>query len=65
MLKMGLYELEKPIYIKTSGVVLRGEGMSDTGTILIGVTPKGQAGSLQERPDKCKWRVSYNSNGRN
>ena len=36
LLKMGTYELEKPIFIKTSGVVLRGEGMNDIGTILIG-----------------------------
>src|SRR5688572_390673 len=27
LLKMGVYALEKPIAIKTSGVVLRGEGM--------------------------------------
>lgn len=36
LLKMGTYTLEKPIYIRSSGVVLRGEGMSDVGTILIG-----------------------------
>jgi hypothetical protein len=40
LLKMGIYELEKPLYIKTSGVVLRGEGMSEIGTILIGKTAK-------------------------
>ena len=40
LLKMGIYELEKPIYIKASGVVLRGEGMSEIGTILIGKTVK-------------------------
>ena len=40
LLKIGQYNLEKPIYIKASGVVLRGEGMSDIGTILIGKTPK-------------------------
>jgi hypothetical protein len=40
LLKMGTYPLEKPIYIKASGVVLRGEGMSDIGTILIGKIPK-------------------------
>lgn len=38
LLKMGTYELEKPIQIKASGVVLRGEGMSEIGTILIGKT---------------------------
>ena len=36
LLKMGLYNLDKPITIKASGVVLRGEGMSDIGTILVG-----------------------------
>jgi hypothetical protein len=40
LLKMGEYNLEKPLYIKASGIVLRGEGMSDIGTILIGKTPK-------------------------
>jgi hypothetical protein len=40
LLKMGIYELEKPVSIKASGVVLRGEGMSDIGTILIGKIPK-------------------------
>ena len=40
LLKMGTYELEKPVSIKVSGVVLRGEGMSDIGTILIGKIPK-------------------------
>jgi len=40
LLKMGEYSLEKPLYIKASGLVLRGEGMSDIGTILIGKTPK-------------------------
>ena len=40
LLKMGIYELEKPIYIRTSGVVLRGEGMSDIGTILVGKLEK-------------------------
>ena len=45
LLKMGEYELEKPIYIKASGVVLRGEGMSDIGTILIGKVSKDRQGS--------------------
>lgn len=36
LLKMGIYNLEKPININTSGVILRGEGMSDIGTILVG-----------------------------
>jgi hypothetical protein len=47
LLKRGWYNLEKPITIKASGVVLRGEGMNDIGTILFGKTPKqtpGQGG---------------------
>jgi hypothetical protein len=53
LLKRGLYNLEKPITIKASGIVLRGEGMSDIGTILFGKTPKqtpGQAGGRGGRP---------------
>ena len=46
LLKMGEYELEKPIYIKETGVVLRGEGMSDIGTILIGKVSKERQGSF-------------------
>jgi hypothetical protein len=44
LLKRGLYNLEKPITIKASGVVLRGEGMNDIGTILFGKTPKATPG---------------------
>lgn len=40
LLKMGFYQLDKPIYIKASGVILRGEGRSDVGTILYGKIPK-------------------------
>lgn len=40
LLRAGIYELEAPITIKASGVVLRGEGMDDIGTILIGKSPK-------------------------
>ncbi len=40
LLKMGEYPLDKPLYIRESGVVLRGEGMSDIGTILFGRTVK-------------------------
>jgi len=40
LLKMGMYDLEKPLTIGASGVVLRGEGMTDVGTILIGKIPK-------------------------
>jgi hypothetical protein len=50
LLKMGIYELGSPLYIKTSGVVLRGEGMSDIGTILIGKIPKEESGARFRRP---------------
>ena len=36
LIKMGYYKMATPLKIQASGVVLRGEGMSDTGTILIG-----------------------------
>lgn len=50
LLKMGTFLLEKPIAIKASGVVLRGEGMSDVGTILIGRQPKESQGPSFRRP---------------
>src|SRR6187551_3287715 len=36
LLKAGYYKTAAPLRIQASGVVLRGEGMTDTGTILIG-----------------------------
>ena len=45
LLKMGIYNLESPIYLKASGVVLRGEGMSDIGTILVGKIPEEKQAS--------------------
>lgn len=36
LLRMGYYKMATPITIPASGVVLRGEGMGDTGTILVG-----------------------------
>ena len=36
LLRAGYYRMATPINIRASGVVLRGEGMGDTGTILIG-----------------------------
>src|SRR6185295_461326 len=36
VLKAGYYKMATPVTVQASGVVLRGEGMSDTGTILIG-----------------------------
>jgi hypothetical protein len=43
LLKAGYYRIATPVKIETSGVVLRGEGMGDTGTILIG-TGTGRTG---------------------
>jgi hypothetical protein len=36
LLRAGYYRVAAPLKIQASGVVLRGEGMGDTGTILIG-----------------------------
>ncbi|MGB8491686.1 MAG: hypothetical protein WCE64_11575 [Bacteroidales bacterium] len=47
LLKMGTYGLEKPLYMKASGVVLRGEGLSDLGTILIGKLSQEKQGSFR------------------
>jgi hypothetical protein len=43
LLRAGYYRIAMPLTITTSGVVLRGEGMGDTGTILVG-TGTGPAG---------------------
>lgn len=55
LLKMGFYNLEKPLYIKASGVVLRGEGMDEIGTILYGILPprdpNATGGQRFARPD--------------
>jgi hypothetical protein len=42
LLRAGYYRIATPLNIRASGVVLRGEGMGDTGTILIG-TGTGRA----------------------
>src|SRR6187401_985991 len=42
LLRAGYYRMATPIAIRASGVVLRGEGMGDTGTVLIG-TGTGRA----------------------
>ncbi len=45
LIKMGYYKLATPLKIQASGVVLRGDGMGDTGTILIGTgNPRSSAG---------------------
>ena len=52
VLRAGYYKMATPVKIQASGVVLRGEGMGDTGTILIGTGnprrggPAGGAGTL-------------------
>jgi hypothetical protein len=56
LLKMGIYELEKPITVKTSGVVIRGEGMSDIGTILVGKLPKETQGNTLRRTALVSFR---------
>ena len=43
LVKAGYYKMATPIRIDASGVVLRGEGMGDTGTVLIG-TGTGRTG---------------------
>jgi len=45
LIKMGYYKMATPVTIRASGVVLRGEGMEDTGTVLIGTgNPRAGAG---------------------
>src|SRR4051794_31623620 len=39
LLRAGYYKMATGVTVKASGVVLRGEGMGDTGTILIGTLP--------------------------
>ena len=36
LLRAGYYRMATPLRVQASGVVLRGEGMGDTGTVLIG-----------------------------
>jgi pectin methylesterase-like acyl-CoA thioesterase len=42
LLRAGYYRMATPLRIQASGVVLRGEGMGDTGTVLVG-TGTGRA----------------------
>jgi hypothetical protein len=49
LLRAGIYDLFSPLYIKASGVVLRGEGMSDIGTILIGRNQEGAKYGMMSR----------------
>lgn len=50
LLKAGYYRMATPLTIQASGVVLRGEGMSDTGTILIGTGTGRPAAPLAGGP---------------
>ena len=45
LLRAGYYRMATPLRMQSSGVVLRGEGMSDTGTILIGTGTGRPAGA--------------------
>ncbi len=51
LLKRGWYELDHPITITAGGVVLRGEGQGDTGTILYGLIPGGEPVKTMGRGD--------------
>jgi hypothetical protein len=42
LLRAGYYRMATPLRIRASGIVLRGEGMGDTGTVLVG-TGNGRA----------------------
>lgn len=60
LLKKGTYQVASTIYIRHSGVILRGEGDDETGTILIGTTRKQYplivvdgTGKLTERKGTC------------
>jgi hypothetical protein len=45
VLKAGYYRMAMPVRIQTGGIVLRGEGMGDTGTVLIGTGTGRTAGA--------------------
>lgn len=55
LLKAGVYEVEKPLYIRASGVVLRGEGQDENGTVLI-ATGKGRRWNEQNLPELINMR---------
>jgi hypothetical protein len=50
LLRAGYYRMATPLRIQQSGVVLRGEGMGDTGTILIGTGTGRPAGAPAQGP---------------
>jgi hypothetical protein len=74
LLKAGYYRMATPVKIDASGVVLRGEGMGDTGTVLIGTgtgrTPNaggpgggGGGGGESRHARSCWWRHRYRDEG--
>lgn len=47
LLRAGYYRIATPLRVRASGVVLRGEGMGDTGSVLVGTgTPTGAQATL-------------------
>ena len=59
LMKMGYYKMATPVSIQASGVVLRGEGMGDTGTILIGTgNPRASAGAGPGRGQPTLVRIA-------
>ncbi len=62
LIKKGYYELFSPVFIKESGIVIRGEGDGDTGTILIAKTlPEMKTGNgLQVMRDNKLIQIAGN-----
>jgi hypothetical protein len=50
LIRMGYYKMETPLRVQASGVVLRGEGMGDTGTVLIGTGNPRSGGPGRGQP---------------
>jgi hypothetical protein len=50
LLRMGYYPMATPVNIQASGVILRGEGMGDTGTVLIGTGTRATAAGPAPAP---------------
>ncbi len=68
LLKMGYYELSSPLIISSSGVILRGEGQGETGTILIGLgrfeggySNQGTANLIVIKGETCRDEVNGSS----
>ena len=55
LLRAGYYRMATPLRIQASGVVLRGEGMGDTGTILIGTGPAARGRPAAWRRHRAPW----------